>query len=220
MKACHGRRSQLEDRPVPAGASTAVAPRLRRGGRVAAVAALVCLVATGCGMSAEASDGGKAGQDKSKMREFPAVDEASLTPAQKRFVKVVKAEYAAQRPGKTYAEGVDEPWCSDFVSWVAKESGAPLKNPHSGSWRIPGVWTLRESLQKAGTFRGPKSGYRPKLGDIVMYDEPSPFGHHTNYVLGYKDGVLTTIGGNEFGGVKITENRITPELALLGYGVR
>ena len=144
----------------------------------------------------------------------------ATTPAQRAFLRVAKAEYAAPRPGSAYAQGVEEPWCADFVSWVAKESGAPLTNPNSGGWRIPGVFTLRQALQRAGTWRGAGSGYTPKLGDIVVYDNPSPFGQHTNFVLSLRDGTLTTVGGNEPGGVVVSEHRLDAGLGVVGYGVR
>lgn len=73
---------------------------------------------------------------------------------------------------------------------------------------------------KKGAFRSADSGYRPKLGDIVMYRESSPFGHHTNFVLEEKDGVLTTVGGNEEGKIAVTRHRRGPELAIIGFGVR
>ncbi|MCB1255275.1 MAG: CHAP domain-containing protein, partial [Austwickia sp.] len=77
-----------------------------------------------------------------------------------------------------------------------------------------------EALQQAGTWRSASSGYQPKLGDIAVYAEPSPFGQHTNFVLAAKDGTLTTIGGNEPGGIRVSEHRLDRSLGLLGYGVR
>lgn len=153
-------------------------------------------------------------------RTFPDLDAAATTPRQQAFLRVAKAEYAANRPGTTYAQGVDEPWCGDFVSWVAKEAGAPLRNPNSGARRIPGVATMQEALQAAGTWRAAGSGFAPKLGDIAVYAEPSPFGQHTNFVLALTDGTLTTIGGNEPGGIRVSEHRVEPGLGLVGYGVR
>lgn len=143
-----------------------------------------------------------------------------MTAGQKAFLTVVRAEYAAQRKGSTYSEGLDEPWCADFVSWVAKERGAPLKNPHSGGWRVPGVFTLVEVLQKEGTYRAPGSGYVPKLGDIIVYGDSSPYGQHTNYVLVSGQGRVTTLGGNEYGGVAIVEHALDGKLGVIAYGTR
>ncbi len=151
---------------------------------------------------------------------FPDIDESVLTAGQRRFLGVVRAEHAAQRPATTYSQGVEEPWCADFVTWVARESGAPLANPHSGGWRILGVLTLREALRASGAWRPADGRYTPKLGDIVLYDDPSPLGQHTNYVLAHREGEITTVGGNERGGVSVTTHRLTPELTILGYGAR
>ena len=177
----------------------------------------------GCALVPGSGPSGSGGADLTgagTRRTFPDLDAAATTPRQQAFLRVVRAEYAANRPGTTYAQGVEEPWCADFVSWVAKEAGAPLVNPHSGGWRIPGVFTMQEALQQAGTWRPASSGDAPKLGDIAVYAEPSPFGQHTNFVLAAKDGTLTTIGGNEPGGIRVSEHRLDRSLGLLGYGVR
>lgn len=68
-----------------------------------------------------------------------------------------------------------EPWCADFVSWVYKEAGHPLKNPNSGSWRIPGTYTLREYYEAQGAFRPADSGYEPQLGDVAIYEDSPGF---------------------------------------------
>ena len=206
------------------GASARTRGRAGRASAVLAAAALGLIVVVVGGGLARCSGGPFASVPglgaSSARRTFPDVDAAATSPAQQAFLRVAKAEYAAQRPGTAYAQGVEEPWCADFVSWVARESGAPLTNPNSGGWRLPGVFTLREALQKAGTWRSAGSGYVPKPGDIAIYDDPSPFGQHTNFVLAARDGVLTTIGGNGPGGIVVSEHRLGPELGVLGFGAR
>ncbi|MHC9291217.1 CHAP domain-containing protein [Mycobacterium sp. LTG2003] len=147
--------------------------------------------------------------------DFPALDRAALSPVQQRIVDLLQAQYDAQPAGTTYSEGVDEPWCADFVSWVLNEAGRPLSNPHSGHWRIPGVYTLQEYYQAAGRFEAP-DGYRPQTGDVALYADGSPLGLHTNFVLAVDDNGITTVGGNEEGDIKV--RTIDPGPWLLGYG--
>lgn len=153
-------------------------------------------------------------------RAYPDLDTTALGPTQQRIVTVTRAEFDAQPPGTKYSEGVDEEWCADFISWVMRESGVPFENPFSGHWRIPGVYTLTEYFQSQGRFRAADSGYRPVLGDVMLYSTKSFFRQHTNIVLDYSDGEVTTVGGNEWGGhVKVNRFRIGGYVGLVGYGV-
>lgn len=148
---------------------------------------------------------------------FPSLDTTDLSTTQQKIIDIVKQEYALNPPGTKYSEGIEEPWCADFVSWVLKEANAPLSNPHSGSWRIPGTFTLREYYESIEKLRVPGSGYVPKVGDIMLYDNPSHFGQHTNMVIRNEGGIVTTIGGNEPGGIRIVEH-IEPDAAgFIGY---
>jgi hypothetical protein len=152
-----------------------------------------------------------ASQMSSKERvEFPGIDESQLSEEKINMIRILKAEYIANPKGTKYSEGISEPWCADFVSWVFNQMGRPLKNPNSGSWRIPGTYTLRE-------YYG--SNYSPKVGDIMLYDNPSPFGQHTNIVIKNKNGVVTTIGGNEPGGIRIVEHTEKDKAGFIGYGL-
>ncbi|MBM7365652.1 CHAP domain-containing protein [Gordonia hydrophobica] len=153
-------------------------------------------------------------------RAFPDLDTAAMSPTQQRIVAVTRAEFESQPDGTRFSEGIDEDWCADFVSWVMRESGAPFANPHSGHWRIPGVYTLTEYFQAQGRFRPADSGYTPKTGDVMLYSTASFFRQHTNIVLDYADGRVTTVGGNEWGGhVKVNEFAIGGYVGLVGYGV-
>jgi hypothetical protein len=150
---------------------------------------------------------------------FPDIDASGLTAYQQKVVALLKQEYAAQEPGTKYSEGASEPWCADFVSWIMREAGSPLENPNSGSWRIPGVATLQAYYQSSGAFQPYSSGYQPVLGDVVMYGGDGIFGQHTNIVLKNDNGILTTIGGNENGKIRVYTNEDTDGARIVGYGV-
>lgn len=153
-------------------------------------------------------------------RSFPDLDTAAMSPTQQKIVEVTRAEFDAQPDGTRFSEGVEENWCADFVSWVMRESGVPFTNPHSGHWRIPGVYTLTEYFQAQGRFKAADSGYTPKPGDVMLYRKGSAFGQHTNILLAYSDGRVTTVGGNEWGGhVRVNEFAIRGYVGLVGYGV-
>ncbi|MCY4666961.1 MAG: CHAP domain-containing protein, partial [Rhodococcus sp.] len=74
---------------------------------------------------------------------FPAVDHSILSAQQSALLGVLEQEWESGSPGTKYAEGVEESWCADFVSWSMNQIGTPFSNPNSGSWRIPGVYTLQ-----------------------------------------------------------------------------
>jgi hypothetical protein len=80
--------------------------------------------------------------DGGLLTEFPPVPTAGLTDGQQRLLAALRREYDARPPSVKYSAGVPEPWCADFISWVMRDAGMRLANPHSGSWRIPGVLTL------------------------------------------------------------------------------
>jgi hypothetical protein len=146
---------------------------------------------------------------------FPRVDRAALTPMQLRVVDELHAQFDAQSPGETFSEGSTEPWCANFVSWVMKQVGAPLENPNSGSWRIPGVYTLQEYYQSTERFEPPD--FRPRPGDVVLWGEHSPMGLHANVVVAVDGPTLVTVGGNE-GGIRVHTATVGPDTGLLGYG--
>ncbi|MBF5001209.1 CHAP domain-containing protein [Nocardia sp. BSTN01] len=150
--------------------------------------------------------------------DFPDVDVAALDSNRSRIVTVLRTEYAHPGDGPTYAEGVDEPWCADFVSWTMRQAGQPLSNPNSGSWRIPGVATLQEYFEANGRFSAVGSGYSPRPGDVVIYAPGSPFGQHTNIVLAAGEHSLTTIGGNERGSVRIHRYDPAGIAGIVGFG--
>lgn len=153
-----------------------------------------------------------------KSEDFPEVDLASLTPLQHKVLVVLHEAYDKPKDGSQYSEGSKEPWCANFVSWVMKESGIPLANPHSQTWRIPGTITMREYYQSVGRFETATSGYQPKLGDVVFYDNPGVFGQHVNFVLKNDNGMFTTVGGNEGGHIRIWTNTQHANTNIIGFG--
>lgn len=150
--------------------------------------------------------------------QFPAVDMASLDARQQKIVSLTRQEFQAQPAGTKYSEGVKEPWCADFVSWIMKQADAPLSNPNSGSWRIPGTYTLREYYQSAGKFHAAGTDYQPKIGDIMLYDNPNSFGQHTNIILEIQADAITTVGGNEGGSIHVRTHSAMREPGFVGYG--
>ncbi|MFD7038450.1 CHAP domain-containing protein [Rhodococcus jostii] len=154
-----------------------------------------------------------------RLHTFPAVDSADLTATQARVVEIAEHEFDGQASGLKYSDGVDEPWCADFVSWVMLNADQPLTNPNTGSWRIPGVATLEDFYSTAGRLRTAASGYQPNIGDVVLYNEASPFGQHTNIVLSNDQGVLTTIGGNEGNDIRIHQFVLADTTGIVGFGV-
>lgn len=148
---------------------------------------------------------------------FPTFAPGQLTAGQGRLVAVIKAEYLAQPPGTKYSQGADESWCADFVSWVEKSAGTPLRNPNGRGWRIPGTMTMLDYFRTLGVWHAYGSGYTPVVGDVAIFDGSGPFGQHANFVLGYRGGVLTTVGGAEPGGIRVSDHRLDTSLTVLGF---
>ncbi|ORJ92034.1 CHAP domain-containing protein [Prescottella equi] len=149
---------------------------------------------------------------------FPDVDTSALTPTQAKVVGLLENEHREQRPGTFYSEGVKEPWCANFVSWVMREAGEPFSNPNSGSWRIPGVYTLQEYYESQGRFEPIGNGYRPKTGDTVLYDNEFRIGQHTNFVVAVDGDTATTVGGNELGKIRVHDLDWLSDGAVVGFG--
>lgn len=150
--------------------------------------------------------------------DFPVIDSSMLTPDQMRVLQLLDAEQQQDRPGTFYADGIDEEWCADFVSWVMREAGLPLSNPNSGSWRIPGVYTLQEYYQGVGTYAENDGSYTPEVGDVVIYDSSRWAGQHTNIVVSVDGDEAITVGGNEFGKVRVHDLVWASDSAVVGFG--
>ncbi|WP_084489377.1 CHAP domain-containing protein [Nocardia niwae] len=191
-----------------------------RAGRWIALAVVVlgvaaAVLATGLWWQDRADRGAVVGE---RLTEFPALDRSALDASRAGIVAVAEREFAEPGAGTKYAEGAEEAWCADFVSWVLREAGVPLANPNSGSWRIPGVYTLQEYYESVGRFVPGGSGYHPRTGDVLLYGESSPFGQHTNIVLRADAGQVTTIGGNEYGEIRIHRFALDEVPGVVGVG--
>ncbi len=147
---------------------------------------------------------------------FPDVDATALTNEQATVVDLLRLEHERQRPGTFYSEGVEQAWCANFVSWIMREAGQPLSNPNSGSWRIPGVYTLTEYYQQEGRFE--PVGYQPNVGDVVLYDNSGWTGQHTNIVVAIDGDSATTVGGNELGKIRVHTVDVESDSAIVGFG--
>ena len=150
---------------------------------------------------------------------FPDIDTANLSPTRQKIISLAKTEFKAQSAGTKFSQGAKEPWCANFVSYIMKQAGAPLKNPHTGGWRIPGTFTLREYYEANGRFKPANSGYKPRPGDVAIYRGSPVFGDHTNIVLKNDNGALTTVGGNEANRIRVFVNHDKRYDGLLGYGL-
>ena len=152
---------------------------------------------------------------------FPVIPTSNLTPLQQKIISLSRQEYEKKPISYdayvlTYSQGVSEPWCADFASWIFMKAGHPFYNPNSGSWRIPGVYTLQNYFQSnhAYTLAG---AYMPKTGDRAIYHTGEG---HTNIVLSVSHGQMTTIGGNENGHVRIETQSYSPGTdGLNGFGI-
>jgi CHAP domain len=187
---------------------------LRTGWAVAAVVAVIVVGAAAL-LTRNVAPSIPGGAESTQAQRFPPVDRAALSSRQLRVIDGLHAQFDAQSPGETYAEGSTEPWCADFVSWVMNQAGTPLENPNSGSWRIPGVYTMQQYYQSVGRFEPP--GFQPRPGDVVLWGEHSPMGLHANVVVAVDGTTLTTVGGNE-GGIRVRTTYVGPDTGLLGYG--
>lgn len=152
------------------------------------------------------------------LQNFPTIETANLTDTQKQVVTLLRQEYATLPAGTKYTEGAKEPWCADFVSWIMKEAGVPLLNKNNGSWRIDDTPPLVEYYTSVGLFEAAGSGYNPKVGDIAIYQRPSPFGSHTNIVIKNDSGTITSVGGNENNTIRVRVYTPSKDVHFLGYG--
>jgi len=123
------------------------------------------------------------------------------TGAGRAALAIVQAEVgqAEQPPGsndspriaqyrKATAGSAVAPWCAYFVSWAAREAGAPLGESGQGFGAVSDVWAWGQRTGKAFTpDQGP-----PQPGDLIVWD-----GRHIGMVESVAaDGSVHTIEGN------------------------
>jgi len=82
-----------------------------------------------------------------------------------------------------------EPWCAYFVSWAARQAGAPIGPGGEGLGSVSAIWSWAQSSGRA-IVNGP--GVVPKPGDLIVFG-----GEHVGIVRGVlPDGRIQTIEGN------------------------
>lgn len=92
------------------------------------------------------------------------------------------------------AENTPGPWCAYFVSWLAKNAGAPIGANGNGTGYVPTLEAWGKQTNRFVEF----GSQRPQAGDIVIFDwsgDGTP--DHTGIVerVG-ADGSIHTIEGN------------------------
>jgi hypothetical protein len=116
------------------------------------------------------------------------------------MVAVAQAEVgqAEQPPGSNDSPRIAEyrtatagsgvgPWCNFFLSWVAKQAGAPLGEQGQGFGLVAATW---DWAQRTG--RTLPAGQQPAPGDLIVWD-----GRHIGLVEQVlPDGRIQTIEGN------------------------
>jgi uncharacterized protein (TIGR02594 family) len=84
-----------------------------------------------------------------------------------------------------------QPWCANFVSWVARRAGHPIGDHHEGFAGVSAVWMWGA---RHGDAELATSGYRPRPGDLIVF---KPYGSHIGLVERVlPDGRIRTIEGN------------------------
>lgn len=98
------------------------------------------------------------------------------------------------------------PWCTIFVSYVARRAGYPLGSVGQGIWDVPNLfrWGRREGFY----FR--KGTRRPRPGDIAVHG----YGHAGIVVRVTRRGRVFTVDGNWGDTVR---HQPLPVLSLSGY---
>ena len=98
------------------------------------------------------------------------------------------------------------PWCAYFVSWAAKQAGTPVGPNGQGSGSVDALYAWAE---ETGRAKPAGSGYTPKPGDLIVWDE------HMGIVESVlPDGRVRTIEGNSSDSVM---RRTHPAGSALGY---
>jgi hypothetical protein len=81
------------------------------------------------------------------------------------------------------------PWCSYFVSWAAKQAGAPLGEAGQG---FGAVGSVASWAQRTGRWNPAASGRPPQAGDLIVWG-----GQHIGIVESVDaDGKIHTVEGN------------------------
>lgn len=80
------------------------------------------------------------------------------------------------------------PWCAYFVSWAARQAGAPLGDQGQGFGSVDALWAW---AQRSGRAYTSSAGQQPQPGDLIVFHE------HIGIVESVlPDGRVQTIEGN------------------------
>ena len=156
---------------APAGAPTAFASLLGQQGPTTALPVAGAMPATG---------GTNAGR-------------AALAAAQKEIGVTEQPPGSNDAPRiaqyrKSTAGSMVAPWCAYFVSWAAREAGAPLGDSGQGFGAVSDVWAWGQRNGKAI----PAGQEPPQPGDLIVWN-----GRHIGIVESVgADGSVHTIEGN------------------------
>jgi hypothetical protein len=112
------------------------------------------------------------------------------------------AEYRSAVPG-----GPVGPWCAYFVSWVARQAGAPLGESGQGFASVSQIWAW---AQRAGRAMPNGPNVTPRPGDLIVWGD-----RHVGIVEAVlPDGRIQTIEGNSSDRVA---RRVHPPGSATGY---
>lgn len=111
------------------------------------------------------------------------------------------------------------PWCASFVSWCYFQASGGDKHAMPFAY-CPGARNLLEEFKAKGWARGPKSGYQPLPGDIVVWwrESQGSWKGHVGFVHQVQDGMLYTIEGNKSPNVQGFSYVFSRIDKLLGFG--
>jgi len=95
-----------------------------------------------------------------------------------------------------YRNGVQNgtPWCASFVSWCYGQ-GQGNSNASTFGYDASSQ-NIRRKAEKAGYYQKAKSGYTPKVGDVVVWNNGDGTGHVGIVSSINNDGTFQTIEGN------------------------
>src|ERR687889_653591 len=114
------------------------------------------------------------------------------------MARVAELQRLLQPPGSNDAPRIAEyrtatagsgigPWCNYFVSWIAKQAGAPLGEQGQGFGAVAAVWDWAQRTGKTVP-----AGQPPQPGDLIVWD-----GRHIGIVESVDpSGQIHTIEGN------------------------
>lgn len=112
-------------------------------------------------------------------------------------------------------------WCASSASYTLYKSLLPGETPPHG-YRA-GVVEIVSDLQKNGLWRDINNSYKPRIGDIVVFDRSQPnkpetaWWRHVGRVYYIKDSNFKCISGNCYGCWKVTSHTMDQK-NLLGFG--